>query len=127
MTPWVEVQKVYSEEVVEGVPSYVCALDILSSQGIARELFVWSVGAGRYNHVATADEMSMYPTTEVAARVANKGFYRQSAARIVAPSPRDLQDWIDMITLRLTELCAAWSPPPELIFPSRTTTILGGR
>lgn len=125
-TSWVQLSESYTEQVIDGIPSYVCDFNITDQYGISSAIFVWSVSRETYNHVAIADEMDMYPEVLSTALTANKSFYRQNYGRLVGTSPSQLSTFMQALRLRIKELCAAWSAPTDLEFPSEVTTTIGG-
>lgn len=104
----------YRAEELEQDSFFVLKVQIKSTAEISNALFVHSV-TGRYSHVATIQDLMVYPETELEARNLGLNFYRAVEMTYSSDAPQEVRAAKDQIVRRLKTLVIARkaSSPPN--------------
>jgi hypothetical protein len=120
VSTWAQINEV-TAIVPEG---FQVTFTVTQAVGVPVELFVWSLSAGAYDHVATLSDLDRYPNTLLDATVQEQAFYRQATARRTFQEVAQVELFRDHVRTRLREICAARNIG-QPFYPENNTFVVG--
>jgi len=94
-------------EPTPGDVSYQVECEIIASEGIGLQLFVYKVEDDTYSHIATPYDMEAYPTSKAQALTEGLDYYRQSSASQTNDRITDAEYFASVVYSRLSALANA--------------------
>jgi hypothetical protein len=122
---WIQVAQTQSTTAV-GDPAtvrYTVELRVVLANGIDRELFVFRTTDDAFSHVATLDDLKLYPNNKAAALADNTKFYRASSASVTYTSQSTAAQASVHAQQRLKRVNLEWGQLADDVFGGSETFI----